>query len=74
MSTHDTDGREYLRITEAKAGQVIELDGDFTCCKAGNVKLHSDKEGFLWFHCRAGEHGLIGQAEGEHYIGVYPTN
>lgn len=63
--------REYLKITDAKAGMEVELDSAFTCHKSGKATLY-DTEGLLWFHCDNGQHFLAGQAQDGYYIGVYP--
>jgi hypothetical protein len=77
--THDTNGRAYLKLSEARAGQSIELDGGFTCAASGPTVLAADDRG-LYFLCHDEEaggadqhHYIAGQADdGEHCIGVYP--
>jgi hypothetical protein len=64
--------REYLKITDAKAGLEVEIDSGFTCREAGKVLLHADEGGLLWFSCNHGQHFLAGQAQDDYYIGVYP--
>lgn len=69
----DSNGREYLKLSEASKGQIVELDDGFTCHKAGNVTLHADDKGELWFDCDDGGHHISGQADdGIHCIGIYP--
>jgi len=69
----DINGREYLKVDEAKAGMDIELDDGFTCCRAGKSKLKEDMTG-LFFDCEAGGHFIDGQLEGNYYIGIYKCN
>lgn len=64
--------REYLKITDAKAGMEVELDSAFTCHHTGKATLHADEGGLLWFWCDYGQHFLTGQAHDGYYIGVYP--
>lgn len=69
----DRNGRPWARLSELKEGQTIELDGGFTCHRAGQVTLHSDPGG-LYFECKDGHHYVIGQADdGEHCVGIYPV-
>ncbi len=74
MIPHDKNGRVYLRIADAKAGQTIELDDAFTCCKTGKATLFTNNNGLLGFKCDSGEHLLGGQAEDDYYLGAYPVN
>lgn len=73
MSTHDTTGREYARLSALKAGDVVTLDTGFTCRRAGPATLEQGA-GELCFQCSAGNHYLGGQLgeDGEHLIGIYP--
>lgn len=68
----DTSGRPWLRLSEAKAGQIIETDSGFTCIGAGEkVALLADDHG-LYFLCEDGEHYIDGQADdGEYCVGLY---
>ena len=69
--THDTDGRAYLKLSEAREG-LIELDAGFTCRVASRAILYRDERGKFYFNCAEGSHFLDGQAnDGEHCIGVY---
>lgn len=69
----DNQGREYLKLTEATEGQIVELDDGFTCHKAGKVKLrYWNNE--LVFECKDGVHTIAGQADdGVYCIGIYPV-
>lgn len=68
----DIKGRDYLKLSEAKDGMIVELDDGFTCRKAGKAMLYS-KDGELYFFCDDGTHLISGQADdGIHCIGIYP--
>lgn len=70
--SHDKNGREYLKLSDAKAGQIVELYAGFTCAEAGPVVLLESKQG-IYFLCSDGEHYIDGQAnDGIHCIGIYP--
>ena len=64
--------REYLKIVDAKAGMIVELDNGFSCRRLGQVTLHCDGE-MPWFPCTHGKHFLHGQTDGVHYLGVFPV-
>lgn len=65
--------QSYLKLTEAKAGQKVRLDGGFTCVKAGFIELHEDNDG-IYFECKEGHHYIEGQADdGIHCVGMYAT-
>jgi hypothetical protein len=71
MTTHDKAGRPYAKLSELKAGDVVELDGDFTCRAAGKARLF-ERDGNLYFDCSEGGHNIRGQADdGEHCMGIY---
>lgn len=70
-STHDTNGRPWAKLSELEAHRLVELDGGFTCHKAGPVTLYQDEVG-LYFECEDGRHYVSGQADdGEHCVGIY---
>lgn len=76
MPTHDTRGRAYLKLSDAKPGQKIICDGGFTCMdNFETARLARDlTTGDLYFICIDGTHYISGQADdGEHCIGLYPT-
>ncbi len=60
--------REYLKLSEAKAGMEIEIDGGFTCSDAGVALLHEDENG-LFFYCENGHHYI--SDDDYHCIGIY---
>lgn len=69
----DKQGREYLKLSEAKEGQIVELDDGFTCHEAGKVELKADVEGKLYFVCSEHMHMIDGQADdGINCVGIYP--
>lgn len=72
MPTHDKENRPYVRLSDLKAGDKVELDAEFTCVKAGNVTVFEDETG-LYFTCRSGKHHLDGQCDedSDHCVGVY---
>ena len=75
--SHDTQGRAYLKQSEAKAGQMIEVDGGFTCIDEGKVAvLYGNDDPY--FMCKEGRHYLSGQLAtdedgGDFYVGLYPA-
>lgn len=70
MSTRDKSGKPWAKLRDAKEGDLLRLDGGFTCAK-GQVQIYADKDG-LYFPCSHGKHYLVGQADdGEHLIGIY---
>lgn len=46
-----------------QAGDIVILDGGFTCHKAGEATVHSDDAGRLHFICNEGRHYLDGQLD-----------
>ncbi len=85
MATHDKNGREYAKLDDLKAGDVVELDGGFPCHAAGTVQLFNfDRVGkvlFFWCNGPDGEskspekHFIDGQDDGDgHCVGIYKTN
>ena len=73
LGTCDINGRPWAKLSELKAGDVVELDSGFTCASAGFRTLKETKDG-LAFDCAEGEaaHAIAGQADdGEHCIGIY---
>lgn len=68
----DKHGRTYAKLSELRVGSEIMVDGDFTCCEAGDIFRVQDMGKGLAFACDEGSHLLIGQADdGEHCVGVY---
>lgn len=75
MAQYDNNGRQYLKLSEAKVCQCIELDDGFTCHPAGQDILLQDREGGrLHFICADGNHYIDGQDDGDGYcVGIYPV-
>lgn len=75
MSTTDKNGSPWAKLSELREGDMIEIDGDFTCHKAGACIVHVGPDGRPWFTCNEGEHYLEGQADdGIHCVGVYKVD
>ncbi len=76
MAQSDLSGRPWLRLADAKAGQMIETDAGFTCIGAGEkTEILADANGGLYFICEDGTHYLSGQADdGEHCVGLYAAD
>lgn len=67
----DRVGRHCLKLSDAKAGDTIELDGGFACCKSGKTLLYLAPDG-LFFYCDNGRHYLCSEAtDGIHCTGIY---
>lgn len=70
MKTQDKSGKPWAKLSEVKKGDLLRLDGGFTCAK-GQIKISEDEVG-LWFPCSHGRHYIVGQAsDGEHIVGAY---
>lgn len=68
-----TSKKKYLNLNEAQEGQRVILDTGFTCHVGGEVTLHKDALGALFFYCDSGKHSISGQADdGIHCVGIYP--
>lgn len=70
----DLQGREYARIDQLKPGDVVQVDGDFTCMKPwSKSQVCIDDEGELYLHCSEGRHDLSGQLidDSQYLMGVY---
>lgn len=72
MSTHDTQGRPWAKLSELKPGDHVEIDSGMTCMDAGCIReVMKDNLG-LFVVCNEGTHHLIGQTgDGEHLVGMY---
>jgi len=73
----DKNGREYLKLADAKQGMIVELDDGFTCRRAGKAMLYHDGAKMgphgIYFMCEEGSHYIDGQVDdGIHCIGIYP--
>lgn len=66
--------RNFAKVSEISAGDIIEVDGGFTCiAEDSKIIVHSDNEG-LYFICNQGQHWLGGQLDdGDVLIGIYKT-
>jgi hypothetical protein len=79
MSTHSTDGREWARLSTAKAGDKLIADSGFTCIDDGaelEVMQDDKRGGVLFVRCRKGCHDLDGQLseeDGDHLVGFWPA-
>lgn len=71
----DKQGREYLKLAEAKEGMTVTVDGDFGSCLKGwsTHSLKQDAEG-LYVLCSKGRHHLQDQVYNNdtHCVGIYP--
>jgi hypothetical protein len=73
----DVNGRAYAKLSSLKAGDIVQVDGDFTCIgkwQERPVEHDGEREGpqGLYIKCRSGRHYLDGQADdGDTLIGVY---
>lgn len=65
----DKQGREYAKVANVKAGDLIQVDGDFGCIKPWSV-LQVQKG--LYITCEDGLHDLASQIEDDFYVGIYP--
>jgi hypothetical protein len=71
MNSHSTQGRPWLKLADAKDHMQVELDGGFTCHKAGMTTLHQQGNRF-YFRCNYGAHFIDDQADdGVHCVGIY---
>jgi hypothetical protein len=82
MSSHDNQSREYAKLTDLRAGNIVELDDNFTCHNKGKWTTHlttiyEDGKGRLFFYCEHGKHFLSGQTDDDdvegYCVGVYRT-
>lgn len=72
-NSHDANGREYLKLSNAKEGMKVQLDSGFSCASEGEVILFMINEE-LCFACANGNHAIEGQADddGIYCMGIYP--
>lgn len=75
MSTHSADGREWAKLSEMKAGDVLIPDDGFTCgIAAAGAEVKEDEKG-LYVGCDEGKHYLEGQVsedDNDHLVGFWP--
>ena len=50
-----------MKLTDLKAGDVVELDDGFDCMLPGLATVQADGHGKLFVPCSAGKHFLDGQ-------------
>ena len=74
-ATKDTNGRDYLSVADATAGDRVEVDAGFTCIGTEEQRMLGLDDDGLFFECADGRHYLAGQINdaGTHYVGVYPA-
>lgn len=73
MSTHDKQGRPWAKLSEIKFGDKIQVDGDFPCIFASEVKEVKTDGEKLYVECTEGKHFLAGQLSDDKntLIGIY---
>jgi hypothetical protein len=74
MSTHSTDGREWAKLSELKAGDKIQTDGGFTCGMNNKILIvENDDDDKLFVRCGEGNHLLAGQVDSDegHLVGMW---
>ena len=75
MATHDKQGREYLKIANAKVGMKIVCDGGFDCVEQfETVRLNQDSTtGMFYFICAHGRHYIgVHDISDDYVVGLYP--
>jgi hypothetical protein len=72
----DKQGREYARLSELKAGDLVKIAAGFECIAEGTHTVQACEGGF-YLTCNEGYHFLEGQLADEEtddsLIGIYPT-
>lgn len=73
MSTHDKQGRPWAKLSELKAGDVVEIDSSFTCMTPNQkYTVYEDRKGEFAILCNEGKHWLCGNEPApDSIIGVY---
>lgn len=71
--THDLQGRPYAKMSDLKVGDIIQVDGDFTCIPANAKRTVRLLHGELYLDYSCGAHLLCGQEEDDcdTLIGIY---
>lgn len=72
MSTHDKEGREYVRLSSLKAGDKVVVDADFDCLEPWETYTVFDNFYGLYIMCKEGDHNLGSHTRPDHLIGIYP--
>lgn len=72
MSTRDKSGRPWAKLSELKAGDVVETDSGFPCMTTGRYTVYEDRKGELTVSCLEGKHYLCGHDPAcDSIVGVY---
>jgi hypothetical protein len=72
MADTDTRGRPWIKKKDLRDHLTVELDNGFTCHKSGPTVIRKQGDHY-YFSCNCGIHYLDGQAEGDHYVGIYAS-
>ena len=69
----DKQGREYAKVSDLRAGDLVKVDGDFTCLEPWTTHLVQANTDGLWIDCNDEhhQHYLSGQIDNGYYIGIY---
>jgi hypothetical protein len=68
----DKQGREYAKMNDLRAGDFIEVDGDFSCLEKGARRQVCAGCNYLFIICDSGTHHLDGQlVEDGSLLGIY---
>lgn len=68
----DREGRSYAKLSEVKAGDILETDEGFTCVPKGTHLVMKHPQLGYFINCTKGQHYIDGQADdGETLIGMY---
>lgn len=73
---NDKNGRTYATVADTKIGDILQVDGDFTCMEPNGRRIvFALTTGELYVTCGDGKHFLDGQKseDGTHYVGLYPV-
>jgi|EndMetStandDraft_8_1072994.scaffolds.fasta_scaffold93719_3 hypothetical protein len=72
---HDKQGRAYATVRATCKDCTVEVDGSFTCMRAGERKVVKRDDDGLYIECDEGRHYLVGQESGDgtYYVGLYPV-
>lgn len=72
----DIQGREYAKLSQLKAGDIVTVDGDMDCMKPWSQHIVEVDDFGLSIPCKHGAHYLNGQLRDEtdkddSLIGIY---
>lgn len=59
-----------ITVEEVDEGDVVVVDGGFTCIAEGSACEVKRDEGGLYIECSEGHHYLEGQRDGNTYVGL----